>query len=120
MSITDSDVPDCSKHDHGSSGRFRNTILDPVVCQRAADLFSALGDINRLRVLMLISAGTMCVSEIAAAMDDNVPAVSQRLKLLKSARIVKASRQGKHIFYELCDEYIAELVAYALAHAHEP
>lgn len=120
MPITDSDSPECSEHDHGNSGRLRNAILDPIACQRAADLFSALGDINRLRVLMLISAGKMCVSEIAAAMDDNVPAVSQRLKLLKSERIVKASREGKHIFYELCDEHIAELVANALAHAREP
>lgn len=120
MSITDSDSPECSEHDHGSTGRLRNAILDPVACQRAADLFSALGDINRLRVLMLISAGKMCVSEIAAAMDDNVPAVSQRLKLLKSERIVKATREGKHIFYDLCDDHIAELVANALAHAREP
>jgi len=119
MSKTDPDAPECCEHDHGSDGRLRNAILDPVACQRAADIFSALGDLNRLRVLLLISAGRMCVSEIAAAMDDNVPAVSQRLKLLKSERIVKASREGKHIYYELCDNHIEELVADALAHARE-
>jgi DNA-binding transcriptional ArsR family regulator len=52
-------------------------------------------------------------------MGDNVPAVSQRLKLLKSERIVTASREGKHVYYELCDDHIAELVANALAHARE-
>lgn len=119
MSISDTDSPECSEQDHGSSGRLRNAMLDAVACQRAADLFSALGDLNRLRLLMLISAGKMCVSEIADAMDDNVPAVSQRLKLLKTERIVKASREGKHVFYELCDDHIAELVANALAHARE-
>jgi DNA-binding transcriptional ArsR family regulator len=119
MSIADADSPECSEHDHGSSGRLRNAMLDPLACQRAADLFSALGDLNRLRVLMLISAGKMCVSEIADAMDDNLPAVSQRLKLLKSERIVKAAREGKHVYYELCDDHIAELVANALAHARE-
>lgn len=119
MSTIGQDSPDCCETDHGSSGRLRNAILDPVACQRAADLFSALGDLNRLRVLMLISAGRMCVSEIAAAMEDNVPAVSQRLKLLKSERIVTASREGKHVYYELCDDHIAELVANALAHARE-
>ena len=117
--MTDTDSPQCSEHDHGNSGRLRNAMLDPVACQRAADLFSALGDLNRLRLLMLISAGRMCVSEIADALGDNVPAVSQRLKLLKSERIVKAAREGKHIYYELCDDHIAELVANALAHARE-
>ena len=46
-------------------------------------------------------------------------ATTMQAQLLKSERIVKAAREGKHVYYELCDDHIAELVANALAHARE-
>jgi ArsR family transcriptional regulator len=50
-------------------------------------------------------------------LEDNLPAVSQRLKLLRSERIVSYRREGKHVFYSLDDDHIVELIRNALAHA---
>ena len=61
--------------------------------------------------------GEMCVTEIAEMLDDNLSAVSQRLKLLRSERIVNHRREGKHVLYWLEDDHISNLVANALAHA---
>jgi ArsR family transcriptional regulator, lead/cadmium/zinc/bismuth-responsive transcriptional repressor len=94
-------------------------VVDPEALQRAAEIFRALGDPARLRILTLLMAGPRCVTELATDLQDNLPAVSQRLKLLKSERIVSNRRQGKHIYYALLDEHIGQLVMTGLSHAVE-
>ncbi len=91
-----------------------------LVCDRTANIFRALGDVNRLRLLSLLAQREMCVTELTLALHDNLPAISQRLKLLRSERLVSTRRQGKHVFYRLADAHIAELIANGLAHGEEP
>ncbi len=93
---------------------------DLLVCERTARIFRALGDVNRLRLLSLLAKREMCVSELTLALRDNLPAISQRLKLLRAERLVRTRRQGKHVFYRLADRHIAELIANGLAHGEEP
>lgn len=85
----------------------------------AAALFHALGDPARLQLATLLIHRELCVSQLAELVDDSLPAVSQRLKLLKQERIVKSRRDGKHVYYQLDDDHIATLVINALAHAEE-
>ena len=109
--------PTCAANDHGIS---QDELLRLEDYYRAAAMFSALGDPNRLRLLGLLIGREMCVTEISSILNDNLPAVSQRLKLLRSERIVSYRREGKHIFYRLDDEHIVELIRNALEHAgHE-
>jgi ArsR family transcriptional regulator len=70
-------------------------------------------------MLALLAEGDLCVTDIAERLGDNLPAVSQRLKLLRSERIVKQRREGKHMFYSLADRHVAELISNALAHVNE-
>ncbi|MEK6247315.1 MAG: metalloregulator ArsR/SmtB family transcription factor [Planctomycetales bacterium] len=105
----------CATHDHEDDPR--SIPFDATSCQHAAAIFSALGDPNRLRLLGLLVQREMCVTEIATALDDNLPAISQRLKLLRGERIVNYRREGKHVVYSLDDEHIVELIRNAVAHA---
>ncbi|MEM9155088.1 MAG: metalloregulator ArsR/SmtB family transcription factor [Cyanobacteria bacterium P01_F01_bin.33] len=93
--------------------------LDATACDEAALIFSALGDANRLRILSLLLDGERCVSELASMLDDNLPAVSQRLRLLRSHRIVQSRRSGNHVYYALDDEHIRQLIQNSLEHARE-
>ena len=86
---------------------------------RAAAIFRALGDVSRLNLLCLLAQREMCVSELTVRLQDNLPAISQRLKLLRAERIVVARRQGKHIFYSLADNHVSQLIANGLAHGAE-
>ncbi|AMV35578.1 hypothetical protein VN12_26030 [Pirellula sp. SH-Sr6A] len=95
-------------------------VADAALCERAAAIFRALGEPNRLKLLCLLANRELCVSELTQILKDNVPAVSQRLKLLKSERLVKQRRQGKHIFYRLADAHIQHLIENGLAHGSEP
>ncbi|MEM9367682.1 MAG: metalloregulator ArsR/SmtB family transcription factor [Planctomycetota bacterium] len=111
----DEDSPSCDAGDHD-----RQPIrVDDVTCQRAAAIFRALGDPQRLRLLIMLEARECCVSELAAVLDEPLPAVSQRLRVLKSERLVSSRREGKHVFYGLADGHISRLVTNGVMHAME-
>ena len=110
-----SENPECSGHDHDGLPMQ----VDLQACERAASIFRALGDPQRLRMLMLLEASERCVSEICTMLDEPMPAISQRLRLLKSERVVRSRREGKHVFYALADEHISRLVTNGVMHAME-
>jgi len=109
------DVPVCNGHDHSGLP----VSIDFEACERAAAIFRALGDPQRLRILVLLEASERCVSEVCELLDEPMPAISQRLRLLKSERIVRSRRDGKHIYYALADDHISALVTNTVMHAME-
>ena len=109
------DDPQCNGDDH----RGLPMQVDPRACERAAAIFRALGDPQRLRMLILLEASERCVSEICVSLDEPMPALSQRLRLLKSERIVRSRREGKHVYYALADEHVSRLVTNGVMHAME-
>jgi DNA-binding transcriptional ArsR family regulator len=86
-------------------------------CRQAAALFRALGDEERLRLVLLLSRGECSVGEIAERLGDALPTVSQRLKTLRYAGLVRARRDGRHVYYGLDDAHVEDLVRNALEHA---
>lgn len=93
--------------------------FDDTACERAAAIFRALGDPQRLRLLIMLEARSCCVSELAESLAEPLPAVSQRLRVLKSERIVTSERDGKHVYYSLADGHISRLVTNGVMHAME-
>src|SRR5262249_51068391 len=87
--------------------------------ERAARLFRALGDAPRLQLLQLLSRGECCVTELVEAVAEKFSTVSQRLRILRGEGLVVRRREGTHLFYALADRRVADLIANALAHAHE-
>lgn len=109
---------ECLGEEHTGNG-VPVQLPDPLVCARTAAIFRALGDVSRLSLLSLLAQREMCVSELTESLSDNLPAISQRLKLLRSERIVRSRRQGKHVYYSLADNHIAQLISNGLEHGSE-
>jgi ArsR family transcriptional regulator, lead/cadmium/zinc/bismuth-responsive transcriptional repressor len=84
-----------------------------------AAMFQALGDPQRLRLLVRLAEGEACVSELAECEGEKITTVSARLKTLHAARLVKRRREAKHIYYTLADEHVLPLVRNAIDHAAE-
>jgi ArsR family transcriptional regulator, lead/cadmium/zinc/bismuth-responsive transcriptional repressor len=84
--------------------------------QRLADTFKIMGDPNRLKLLMALKSGEMCVCDLAAFLGISESAVSHQLRRLKDARLVHPRRQGQILFYHLDDDCIVELMAIAERH----
>jgi ArsR family transcriptional regulator len=108
-------APSCQANDHHDADR----PLPPASLERAAQLFRAMADGPRLRVLDLLKQGEMCVTEIVAAVSEKFSTVSQRLRILRSEGLIHRRREGNHIYYALADRHVADLILNALAHAHE-
>jgi DNA-binding transcriptional ArsR family regulator len=95
------------------------TDIDHSVAQ-LADLFHLLGDPTRLRIVLACLDAPIAVGEIAAALDLSSSLVSHHLRLLRAARIVKAERQGKQVFYSTADAHISGVLTDMLEHIAEP
>lgn len=68
-----------------------------------ADIFKALGDPSRLKIikLILMNGNNLCVGMIAHRLNISQPAVSQHLKILKNAGLVEGNRMGFHMHYKV-------------------
>jgi ArsR family transcriptional regulator len=65
------------------------------------ELFRALADPTRLRLLNLISEGEICVCYFVQVLDAPQPKISRHLAYLRRAGIVNARREGKWMHYGL-------------------
>ena len=85
-------------------------------------LFRLLGDVTRARLLYaLLEAGELCVCDLSAATDTPETNVSHALRLLRTAGIVKARRDGRMMFYSLDDAHVRMLLDLSrehLRHSH--
>jgi ArsR family transcriptional regulator len=73
-------------------------------------LFKAMGDPNRIRLLLLIieRCRTCTVGELAECLTVDVSVVSRHLAMLRAAGILHAERQGKQVNYSLQYKHLAE------------
>lgn len=82
-----------------------------------AELFRLLGDPTRVRILMaLADAGELCVHELAARVGAGETNVSQALRLLRTAGVVRNRREGRHVHYRLDDDHVRTLLAVSREH----
>src|SRR5215208_4009061 len=86
--------------------------------EELAETLKALGSPGRLRLLTELLASERTVEQLAAAAGLSVSATSHHLRLLRSLRLVRARRDGRHVAYALHDHHLAELLA-AVRHHHE-
>jgi ArsR family transcriptional regulator len=90
-----------------------------AVLEAGAAMLRAAGDPERLRLLMRLQAGELCVTELVAAEGEKMTTVSARLQQLRAARLVTRRRDARHVFYALADGHVARLIRDVLDHAAE-
>ena len=88
--------------------------------QQLADMFSLLGDVTRLRIVLACLKGPANVGEIAEKLGASSSLVSHHLRLLRGARVLRAERQGKRIFYSPLDSHVECVIQDMMAHVAEP
>ncbi|WP_045218448.1 ArsR/SmtB family transcription factor [Desulfonatronum thioautotrophicum] len=86
---------------------------------RMAELFKAMGDPTRMRILVALRMSELCVCDLAELLAMSPSAVSHQLRVLRAARIVTYRREGKNVFYGLDDNHIARLLQQAQKHILE-
>ena len=81
-----------------------------------AELFNALSDSSRLRIISTMLTGERNVGEIAASVELSESAVSHQLRGLRQMRLVRARKSGRQVFYSLDDDHVARLFRLGLDH----
>lgn len=105
-------------HDHGTGtaeilqhGKLGESFSgDSIIFEETADAFAMLGDTSRLKIFTLLCHTEDCVTNIAAAVNMSLPAVSHHLKMLKAARLLQARKCGKEVYYTIADNQEADLI----------
>ena len=87
--------------------------------ENMAQLFKAMGDANRLKVLHALEQDEMCVCDIAAFLKLSESAVSHQLRLLRQLKLVSNRRDGPILYYRLNANHVTELLQTALKHSRE-
>ena len=98
----------------------RTAITPPGEAEDLGELFRLLGDPTRLRILSaLTEAGELSVGSIAQVVETTETKVSQALRLLRGAGVVKNRRAGRTIFYRLNDAHVRLILGLSLEHVSQ-
>ena len=96
--------------------QLRNHPLDNTTVEQLADIFRALADPTRVRLLHALSHAELCVGDLAALLEMTDSAVSHQLRLLRDLRVLRSRRDGKLVYYALDDDHITSLFQQSLDH----
>jgi len=88
--------------------------IDETAAAGLAQVFKALADPVRLRLVSLIGAhqgGEVCVCELTTAFDLTQPTISHHLKVLREAGIIDSERRGTWVYYRLVPAALQRMAA---------
>ena len=81
-----------------------------------AELFSALSDASRVRIISLLIEEELSVSALAKGLKMTESAISHQLRGLRQMHLVRARKTGRQVFYSLDDDHVARLFSLGLDH----
>ena len=87
--------------------------------QRLALTYKIMGDSTRLKIILALRGGEMCVCDIAAYVGLSESAISHQLRRLRDLSLVSSRRDGQILYYSLDDEHVSNLIEIGLEHLLE-
>ena len=69
--------------------------------QDVMESLKALGDGNRVRILLALQHGELCVCQVIELLGLSASTVSKHLSILRSARLVESRKDGRWMYYQL-------------------
>ncbi len=96
--------------------RVKEDIMLSKDVEKISKIFQMLADAGRLKIVLALLKGDMCVHHLIEVCDGSQSGVSHQLRVLKDSGIVKSRRLGKNVEYSIADEHIREIVEMGKAH----
>ncbi|MET1249652.1 metalloregulator ArsR/SmtB family transcription factor [Sporolactobacillus sp. STCC-11] len=90
--------------------------LDEQTLNAVAQIFKAISEPTRVRILFLLSQTECSVSQISEFLNLQQSTVSHQLSFLKQLHLVKSRRDGKVMYYSEEDEHVMNLLAQTIDH----
>ncbi len=92
------------------------TGLSEELAAQVAELFSALSDTSRVRIIATLAEGEMNVGALAESVGISESAVSHHMRHLRQMRLVRTRKAGRYVFYTLDDDHINDLFRCGMEH----
>jgi DNA-binding transcriptional ArsR family regulator len=93
--------------------------LDERTYGELAEIFRALGDPTRAKIVYGLLYQDLRTCDLAELTGISDSAVSQHVRILRGLRLVRSRRSGKHVFHSLDDAHIAILLQVGLSHVQD-
>jgi ArsR family transcriptional regulator, lead/cadmium/zinc/bismuth-responsive transcriptional repressor len=119
LTLASSEPCDVEHLDQNATEARRGRLMPPQAAEALAETFRILGDPTRVRIIDVLSAGELCVCDLASLVEISESAVSHQLRLLRNMRLVRARRSGRQVYYTLDDQHILSLFQQGLRHVTE-
>lgn len=81
-----------------------------------SNIFSLLGEVNRMKILLALLEGELCVYHICEITGGKQSATSQHLRKLKDCHIIKSRKDANQVLYSLADDHVVNIIKLALEH----
>lgn len=107
----------CSEKEHlrikekfNDSGDFVEKVKD------ISNIFALLGEPNRMKILLALMEGELCVYHICEITGGKQSATSQHLRKLKDNKLVKCRKEANQVLYSIADDHVKSIISLALEH----
>ncbi len=97
----------------------RNKIPNEETIYDLAELFKVFGDSTRTKILSCLEVKDLYVGEIAEILNMSISAVSHQLRVLRNAKLVRGTKEGKEVKYALDDNHVMMIIECGLSHLKE-
>lgn len=109
----------CDESCHGTESNLEQLKEDMLAVETVTDIsdvFKALGDPTRIKIIYTLLQGELCVHDLTVVLEMGQSAVSHQLRYLRNLRILKRRKVGKTVFYSLDDNHIEQLFVQTMQH----
>ncbi|MBP1993725.1 ArsR/SmtB family transcription factor [Paenibacillus eucommiae] len=96
--------------------RVKSRLVSESTAVELADLFKALGDPTRVKMIHALQQCELCVHDLTEVLEMGQSAVSHQLRFLRNLRIVKRRKVGKTVYYSLDDDHVEQIFLLTLQH----
>lgn len=110
---------DDHEHTPGRPAPEPEATRDDATLVAAGELLRALSAPVRIAIVLQLRAAQRCVHELVEALGVAQPLISQHLRVLKAAGVVRGERHGREVVYRLVDEHLSHIVIDAVVHVEE-
>ncbi|MCK9444057.1 MAG: metalloregulator ArsR/SmtB family transcription factor [Tissierellaceae bacterium] len=110
----------CQTHEDGEDAveDLKKALLKEEGIYTLSNIFKALSDPTRLKVIFVLSQSSLCVCNIAHILDMSQSAISHQLRILRDLKLVKFVKKGKLVIYSLDDDHVLQLLTQGLDHVN--
>lgn len=116
ISVEPRTVCEDTDKDAAAASALKQHLIETQTANRLAEVFKALGDPTRLRIISLLLEHEVCVHSLELTLGMTQSAISHQLRFLRQLNLVRYRKEGRHVYYSLDDDHVRVLFAQGLLH----